>query len=110
MQAVEFHADGHPELAAEIIELIGQGERKAFPDQVRAFDHGAWMPLHLCFGEDRFPVVQLSLPANETARGLMDIGSTLRGETGCSRLAQGTVPGTAAEIAGEVFVDFPVSG
>jgi len=69
-----YPAPGDPDLAARIVDLLGQGGEGAGVDPQRGFDHGTFIPLKLVFPDADVPVVQLSLrrdldPAAHIAAG-----------------------------------------
>jgi 4,5-DOPA dioxygenase extradiol len=59
---VQYPAPGHPQLAAEVVELLKAAELPARIDPKRPFDHGVWVPLSLMYPQADIPVVQVSLP------------------------------------------------
>lgn len=59
---VQYPAPGHPQLAAEVVELLKTAELPARIDPKRPFDHGVWVPLSLMYPQADIPVVQVSLP------------------------------------------------
>lgn len=59
---VQYPAPGHPQLAAEVVELLKVAELPARIDPKRPFDHGVWVPLSLMYPQADIPVVQVSLP------------------------------------------------
>lgn len=59
---VQYPAPGHPQLAAEVVELLKIEGLPARIDADRPFDHGVWVPLSLMYPLADIPVVQVSLP------------------------------------------------
>ncbi|CAI8964652.1 DODA-type extradiol aromatic ring-opening family dioxygenase [Pseudomonas sp. IT-P294] len=59
---VQYPAPGHPQLAAEVVELLKAAELPVRIDPKRPFDHGVWVPLSLMYPQADIPVVQVSLP------------------------------------------------
>ncbi|AWY40454.1 dioxygenase [Pseudomonas putida] len=59
---VQYPAPGNPQLAAEVVELLGAAELPARLDPQRPFDHGVWVPLKLMYPQADIPIVQVSLP------------------------------------------------
>lgn len=57
-----YPAPGDPELARELVALLGEAGWPASIDPERGLDHGAWVPLMHLFPEADVPVLQLSLP------------------------------------------------
>jgi aromatic ring-opening dioxygenase catalytic subunit (LigB family) len=57
-------APGEPELARQVVELLGQAGLPAALSASRGFDHGVFVPLKVAFPEARIPVVSLSLAAS----------------------------------------------
>lgn len=58
---VQYPAPGDPELAREVVELLGAGGVEARVDPTRGLDHGAWAVLIAMYPDADVPVVQLSL-------------------------------------------------
>jgi len=64
---IRYPAPGAPELAAEIVGLLGDDGISARADGRRGFDHGAWVPLLLMYPDADIPLLQVSInPANGT--------------------------------------------
>jgi 4,5-DOPA dioxygenase extradiol len=59
---VQYPASGHPQLAAEVVELLQSAHLPARIDSHRPFDHGVWVPLSLMYPHADIPIVQVSLP------------------------------------------------
>jgi 4,5-DOPA dioxygenase extradiol len=59
---VQYPASGHPQLAAEVVELLQSAHLPARIDSNRPFDHGVWVPLSLMYPQADIPIVQVSLP------------------------------------------------
>jgi aromatic ring-opening dioxygenase catalytic subunit (LigB family) len=74
---LEYPAPGSPELAARMVELLGQGGTDARIDGERGFDHGVFIPLKLMFPGADIPVVQLSLRADLEPHAPLDAGRAL---------------------------------
>lgn len=58
---LRYPAPGEPQLAAQLVDLLGQATQPAQVDAERGFDHGMFIPLMLMFPDADIPVVQLSL-------------------------------------------------
>lgn len=58
---VQYPAPGDPELAREVVALLGAGGVEARIDAARGLDHGAWAVLIAMYPEADVPIVQLSL-------------------------------------------------
>jgi 4,5-DOPA dioxygenase extradiol len=61
---IQYPAPGAPELANEIVELLGLAGLSARVDHERPLDHGAWVPLSLMYPQADIPVLQVSLPSH----------------------------------------------
>jgi len=72
---VEYPAPGQPELAGQVIDLLGN--ENALPDNSWGLDHGAWSVIKHLYPKADVPVIQLSLNYNRDARGHYDIGRQL---------------------------------
>ena len=72
----QYPAPGSPELAARIMELVG--EPKVMPDQSWGLDHGTWSVLCRMYPEARLPVVQLSLDRSQENVHHYQLGRELR--------------------------------
>lgn len=75
---LQYPAPGSPELAATIVELLGQAGWKSRLDPVRGLDHGAWVPLRYLAPEADIPVVQVSMPATLDTRTAWELGKALK--------------------------------
>ncbi|MFZ3205536.1 MAG: class III extradiol ring-cleavage dioxygenase [Pseudomonas sp.] len=76
---VQYPAPGHPQFAADIVQLLGAAGFPAQLDPARPFDHGAWVPLSLMYPGADIPVVQLSLPSRQGPELQTRIGRALAG-------------------------------
>ncbi len=72
----QYPAPGSPELAARIVELLG--ESKVTLDHSWGLDHGAWSVLCRMYPQADIPVVQLSLDRAIDAAGHYALGQQLR--------------------------------
>tara|TARA_R100000149_G_C5879629_1_gene144198 strand:- start:4429 stop:5175 length:747 start_codon:yes stop_codon:yes gene_type:complete len=61
---VRYPAPGSPDLAHELVQLVGEAGLPIAIDNQRGFDHGAFVPLHVMFPAADIPVVQLSIETN----------------------------------------------
>ncbi|WP_298196254.1 class III extradiol ring-cleavage dioxygenase [Novosphingobium sp.] len=61
LYALTYPADGAPDLADRLAELIGAAGLRVHRDPARGLDHGAWIPLLLMWPEHDIPVLQLSV-------------------------------------------------
>lgn len=61
LYALTYPAPGSPDLAARVVDLLGDAGLRAGIDTRRGLDHGAWTPLLLMWPEHDIPVVQLSV-------------------------------------------------
>ncbi|MDM8347903.1 class III extradiol ring-cleavage dioxygenase [Pseudomonas sp. sp1636] len=79
---VQYPAPGHPQLAAQIVQVLDAAGLPAQLDPERPFDHGAWVPLSLMYPAADIPLVQLSLPSRQGAELQTRIGRALAGLRG----------------------------
>lgn len=84
---------GAPEIAKEGLRLLAQAGFAARDDARRGLDHGAWAPLTRVFPKADVPIVQLTVPAGEDPRRIMDAGRALAPlrERGVLLAASGTL-------------------
>lgn len=73
--AVQYPADGLPELATEVVDLV-QPTRVAL-DRAWGLDHGTWSVLVHMFPKADIPVVQLSIDATMSAEAHVRLGAAL---------------------------------
>lgn len=71
---IQYPAPGSPEVAARVVQLLGDAGIPAETDDRRGFDHGAFAPLFVMYPHADVPVLQLSLkkgydPAEHLAAG-----------------------------------------
>lgn len=76
---LRYPAPGDPELAAEVIELLGAAGFNATLDPRRPYDHGVWVPLSLMYPAADIPVIQLSLPSRQGPELQTRLGQALSG-------------------------------
>lgn len=74
---IEYPAPGHPQLAADVKELLHSSGIDAALDAQRGFDHGMFVPLKLMYPEADIPCVQLSLLASLDAAAHIALGEAL---------------------------------
>lgn len=74
---IRYPAPGHPQLAADIKELLYSSGIDAALDAERGFDHGMFVPLKLMYPAADIPCVQLSLLANLDAAAHIALGEAL---------------------------------
>ncbi len=74
---VQYKAPGSPELAAQILALLGAGGIACRSDGERGFDHGTFTVMEPLYPEADVPVVQLSLKANFDPRAHVHVGRLL---------------------------------
>lgn len=62
----DFHypAPGAPDVASDVVELLGQAGFAAEPSGDRGLDHAIWIPLRLMFPHADVPVVPLSIQSH----------------------------------------------
>ena len=77
LYALNYPAPGSPELASEVVEMLAASGFNAGLDANRPLDHGAWVPLSLMYPDADIPVVQLSLPSQQSPELLARIGQAL---------------------------------
>jgi 4,5-DOPA dioxygenase extradiol len=58
---IEYPAQGSPDLAGQVVDLLKSAGLPCDVDQTRGLDHGAWVPLRLMFPKAEVPIVQLSI-------------------------------------------------
>ncbi len=73
-----YPAPGSPDLAGEIVALLGDQGIDAGLAHNRGYDHGTWVPLMLMFPEAEIPVVQISVSPNLGAEHHYRMGQALR--------------------------------
>ena len=72
-----YPAVGHPELAAQAIELLNHAGWRAQADSQWGLDHGAWIPLRHLFPQANIPVYQVSMPASLDEDAALAYGQAL---------------------------------
>jgi 4,5-DOPA dioxygenase extradiol len=72
-----YPAPGSPDLANEIVRMLGQAGLPAVAEPRRGWDHGVWIPLRLLVPDGSIPVVEVSLPVPRTPGVVARIGETL---------------------------------
>lgn len=77
LHGLDYPAPGDPELAGEVVRLLGAVGQVAQCDAQRPLDHGAWVPLRYLAPRADIPVVQVSLPRVRTPELLLAAGRAL---------------------------------
>lgn len=77
LYALQYPAQGAPELAGETLELLRAAGFEASIDPGRGLDHGAWVPLRYLKPRADVPVLQVSLPHDIDAAGALRLGQAL---------------------------------
>jgi 4,5-DOPA dioxygenase extradiol len=75
---MEYHAQGDPELAEQVAELIHAVDIPCNVDGQRGLDHGAWVPLMLMFPDADISVVQLSIQSHLDPSQHLKVGRALK--------------------------------
>lgn len=78
LYALDYPAPGAPELAEEIVDLLGNAGWKARLDNSRGLDHGAWVPLLYLAPEATTPVIQVSMPMPMDTHRALSLGQALK--------------------------------
>ncbi|WP_324731088.1 DODA-type extradiol aromatic ring-opening family dioxygenase [Pseudomonas paeninsulae] len=97
---LQYPAPGNPQLAADIVQLLGVAGLRAQLDPERPFDHGAWVPLSLMYPAADIPLVQLSLPSRQSPEVQTRIGRALAGlrEQGVLLIGSGSITHNLGEL------------
>ncbi|MFT0850750.1 class III extradiol ring-cleavage dioxygenase [Achromobacter sp. F4_2707] len=74
---LKYPAPGAPDLAAELVDLLGQQKLSAAVDEARGFDHGVFIPMKLMFPAADIPVIQLSLRNDLDPGAHLDAGRAI---------------------------------
>ncbi len=74
---LQYPAPGQPELAAEVVALLGAGGLRSGLDLERGFDHGVWVPLRHMVPAANLPVVAVSMPRRRTPEDVVRMGRAL---------------------------------
>lgn len=98
--AVQYPAEGMPELTRHVINLLEAAQLPATMDSRRPFDHGVWVPLSLMYPNADIPVVQVSLPTRMGPAMQTRVGralDSLRGE-GVLVIGSGSITHNLGEL------------
>jgi 4,5-DOPA dioxygenase extradiol len=97
---LQYPAPGNPQLAADIVQLLGAAGFPAQLDPERPFDHGAWVPLSLMYPAADIPLVQLSLPSRQGPQLQTRIGRALAGlrQQGVLLIGSGSITHNLGEL------------
>ncbi len=77
LYTLEYPASGSRQLAQQIMENLSAQGFKAWPDNRRGLDHGAWVPLSILYPQANIPVVPVSLPMGASTSDLIRMGRAL---------------------------------
>jgi 4,5-DOPA dioxygenase extradiol len=72
-----YEPPGAPELATEVVDLLGSAGIAAKLDNHRGLDHGAWVPLKYLKPAADIPVLQVSIPNGMSASDAFRLGHAL---------------------------------
>jgi 4,5-DOPA dioxygenase extradiol len=72
-----YPAHGSPELANEIVGILGRAGLPAVAEPRRGWDHGVWIPLRLLVPDASIAVVEVSLPVPRTPELVARVGRAL---------------------------------
>src|SRR5205085_2950013 len=75
---LRYDAPGSPELAQQIVELLGGAGFPARVDPARGFDHGVFIPFKVIYPNADIPIVQLSLKAGLDPQVHLELGRALQ--------------------------------
>lgn len=75
---IQYPCVGNPELAMEIMTLLGEADINCNGETSRGFDHGLFVPLKILFPKADIPCVQLSLVNNLDPETHINIGRALK--------------------------------
>lgn len=74
---LQYPAPGSPALAQRVVELLAAAGVRAGADPARGFDHGAFVPMSLMFGQADVPLVLLSIKSGYDAAEHLRVGQAL---------------------------------
>lgn len=77
LYALQYPAQGAPQLASQVLELLQAAGFEATLDARRGLDHGAWVPLRYLKPAADVPVLQVSMPHDLDAAGALRLGQAL---------------------------------
>lgn len=116
LYALQYPAPGAPELAAEIVNLLGAQGVPATLHPAQGLDHGAWVPLRHLYPAADVPVLQISQPTAPSPHALMALGRSLAPlrEQGVLIIGSGSMThnlyefrhGAAGETYAQAFADW----
>ncbi|MCU4677277.1 dioxygenase [Catenovulum sp. 2E275] len=75
--AIEYPANGNPELAEQIFAQLTANQLSASINQKRGYDHGMFVPLKLLYPSAHIPVIQVSLNLNDDPAEHIKLGEKL---------------------------------
>ena len=77
LYALQYPAQGAPQIASHVLELLQRAGFDAAIDARRGLDHGAWVPLRYLKPAADVPVLQVSMPHELDAAGALRLGQAL---------------------------------
>ncbi len=75
---LNYPAPGAPQTAEAVAEALRQAGILVQVDDMRGFDHGAWVPLSIMFSQADIPVAQLSMQPEKDPAWHLALGRALR--------------------------------
>ncbi|MBI3523036.1 MAG: dioxygenase [Betaproteobacteria bacterium] len=104
---LRYPVDGHPQLAGIAAQLLAAAGYKVILNEQQGLDHGAWVPLLHLFPKGQIPVFQVSMPADLTVQGALDLGAALAPlrEQGVLIIGSGSMTHNLAEFSTDAGED-----
>lgn len=75
---LQYPAEGSPEIAGKIMDLLKENHIDVMAEENRGFDHGVFVPLKVMFPDADVPVVQLSLKTGLNPEVHTELGRALK--------------------------------
>jgi len=102
---LRYPVDGHPQLAGAAAQLLAAAGHKVTLNERQGLDHGAWVPLLHLFPKGQAPVFQVSMPADLTAQGALNLGAAATPAT--AQVLDGGITHGVLAMESYVFSDPP---
>ena len=74
---IRYETVGHPLIAQQVLDLLLNHNVVSTLSNNQDMDHGSWIPLKLMLGDDKIPIIQISVTPSQTSQYHYKIGQAI---------------------------------